>query len=81
MHVVRCRSIVSVLLSGVCFLFTQALKYNVTLSTDNEHEYTCPITQHSQGSTAKFAEEVRRNSRAEAQGSCPNKKQVLKFSK
>ena len=63
----------------VCVFYKQALKYNVTLSTDNEHEYTCPITRHSQGSTAKFAEEVRRNSRAEAQGSCPNKKQVPKF--
>lgn len=59
---------------------SQQLKYNVTLSPDNEHEYTCPITQHNQGSTAKFAQEVRRNSRAKAQGSCPKKKQDFTFS-
>ncbi|XP_073242535.1 ER degradation-enhancing alpha-mannosidase-like protein 3 [Porites lutea] len=59
---------------------SQELKYNVTLSSENEHEYTCPITQHDQGSTAKFAEEVRRNSRAQREGSCPNKKQAFAFS-
>ena len=59
---------------------TKELKYNVTLSAENEHEYTCPITEHNQGSTAKFAEEVRRNSRAQAEGSCPNKKQAFTFS-
>lgn len=59
---------------------SQQLKYNVTLSADNEHEYTCPITQHNQGSTAKFAQEVRRNSHSQAQGSCPKKKQGFTFS-
>lgn len=58
---------------------SQELKYNLTLSSDNEHEYTCPATQHEQGSTAKFAEEVRRNSRAQAQGSCPNRKPQQTF--
>lgn len=38
------------------------------------------MTQHTQGSAAKFAEEVRRNSRSVAQGSCPKKKQGFTFS-
>lgn len=59
---------------------SQQLKYNLTLSDENEHEYTCPMTQHTQGSAAKFAEEVRRNSRSVAQGSCPKKKQGFTFS-
>lgn len=62
------------------FFYTQELKYNLTLSAENEHEYTCPITRHEQETTAKYAEEVRRNSRAQAQGSCPNKKQEFAFS-
>jgi len=62
------------------FFFTQELKYNLTLSADNEHEYTCPITQHDQASTAEFAKEVRRKSRTQSQESCPNKKQAFAFS-
>lgn len=59
---------------------SQELKYNLTLSTDNEHEYTCPITQHDQASTAEFAKEVRRKSRTQTQESCPNKKEAFAFS-
>ena len=60
-----------------CFL--QQLRYNVTLNPENEHEYTCPYSEHEDGGKVKFAEDIRRKTLHQAQGSCPKKQKAFAF--
>ena len=58
----------------------QQVRYNVTLNPDNEYEYTCAYTGHTEGGRVKFAEDIRRETLPQAQGSCPKKQPVHAYS-
>ncbi|EDO36928.1 predicted protein [Nematostella vectensis] len=48
----------------------EQIRYNLTLSSENEYDFTCPNSVHPEGKV-KYAEEVRRQMLLKTQGSCP----------